>query len=207
MGLRFMPKCVISLAMKRILPLFLCLFTFASTSPIKSSWDETKKKPDYIGIAQELRSYEIMYAIDAEIHGIKFKQPVTMGFKTTKMKLRKGSIVGLCTYGNYFREIDINQEYWDQSSWESKRTLIYHEMTHCMCGRQHTWRGGVYPEDGPDNELRFRENRLKFYELPKGFLPDQCPASIMYPYVVSDECAIKHWSFYEDEMFDDCVPY
>lgn len=168
---------------------------------------KAKTSPVHVGIDTEILAFEISYVGDAASHGIKFKKPVTMGFSEIKWKKGKGTVVGLCTYGKNFREIDIDPKYWAESSWETKRTLIYHEMTHCLCGRYHTWKDGTYPEADSDMELMRDMGPKPFYKRPPGFLDDECAASIMYPYVLSDECIAKHWPYYDSEMFEGCKPY
>ncbi len=183
--------------MTKFLPLFLCFFALGSSVPNVDPWGRTKKQPDHVGIEKEIVAFEIMYDFEARIRGIKFKTPVTIVVSSFKMKKGKGTVVGLCTYGKNFREIDINMQYWHKSTWMTKRTLIYHEMTHCFCGRFHTWSGGEYPD----------AEKMPKAPLQVGLLGDGCPASIMYPIVVSDDCVAKHWDMYDSEMFDGCNPY
>lgn len=190
--------------MRVFLPLFLCFFVLGSAVPTVNYWGHVKTKPDHVGIDDELRGFETIYKVEAAVHGIKFKTPVTIGFSNIKGKKGKGTIVGLCTYGKNFREIDVDVDFWNKSTWKTKRTLIYHEMTHCMCSRLHTWQNGEYPEVDSDIEVIIDR---PFYKDPPGMLSDDCPASIMYPYVVSDECVDKHWSYYQNEMFEKCSPY
>lgn len=170
-------------------------------------WEHLKTKPEYTGIAKEIQQFSMLYTFDATVKNIKFTNRVTMGFTSIKIKRGRETFVGLCTYGKNFREIDIDLDYWDKSTWTTRRSLVYHEMNHCLCGRGHTWSGGTYPEidHSPD------KNPKKVTEPPNkkeaGLLDDGCPASIMYPYILNDECASKHWDLYSEEMFDGCDPY
>lgn len=189
--------------MRKVSAVFLCFFIIGSIVPKVNPWHKPKTKPQHVGIDKEILAFKKMYAIDAAINGIKFKTPVTIGFNSIKHKKGKPTVIGLCTYGNNFREIDVDIKYWKESSWKSKRTLIYHEMTHCFCGRLHTFRDGTYPEAEEIEKM----GKAPFSMLTPGYLQDGCPASIMYPYILSDECVDRHWEMYDSEMFEGCNPY
>lgn len=193
--------------MRKFLSAFLWSLIVGSAVPKIKDHNRAKTAPEHVGIAQEIYGFETMYVFDAMIHGLKFKSPVTMGFTTRKMKVGNETVVGLCTYGKNFREIDIDLKYWNESTWTTKRTLIYHEMTHCLCTRFHTYKNGTYPEIDSTFKKIIARVQMPFYKNPPGFYPDKCPLSIMYPYVVSDECIAKHWPEYENEMFEGCNPY
>jgi hypothetical protein len=189
-----------AVSMSKFSAVFLCFLVIGSSMPKVNPFHKPKIKPDQVGIDKEILVFEKMYALDAAMRGIKFKKHVTIGFSLIKKKKGKGTVVGLCTYGKKFREIDVDSQYWHESTWTSKRSLIYHEMTHCFCGRGHTFNDGIYPEadDLPKGP---------FFMIEPGYLQDGCPMSIMYPYILSDECVAKHWEMYDQEMFESCYPY
>jgi len=189
--------------MRKFSAVFLCFLIIGSIVAKVNPWHKPKTKPQHIGIDKEILSFRQMYALDAATNGITFSKPVTIGFNSIKRQKGKPTVIGLCTYGKNFREIDVDIKYWKESTWTSKRTLIYHEMTHCFCGRLHNFRGGTYPESDEIEKM----GMAKFYMVQPGYLADGCPMSIMYPYVLSDDCVNKHWDMYDDEMFDDCNPY
>lgn len=193
--------------MRVFLLIFLCLLTIGSTVPNITNWKDGKSGPDHIGIDQEFQGFKDMYVSEAMARGIKFTRPISIGFSKIGNDKTKDHPIGLCSYGYRWREIDIDVDYWNKSTWITKRSLLYHEMTHCFCEREHDWKDGVYPEvDSALGALRERYTE-PFWKLPPGFMDDGCPASIMYPRVLSDECAQKHWPYYDNEMFEYCRPY
>lgn len=72
-----------------------------------------------------------------------------------------GSVVGAC-YGNDYIEID--KEFWDESSDEGREKLVFHELGHCALGFDH------------NDAIR----------------PDGCHESMMHSYLDSDSCYRKH---------------
>lgn len=178
-------------------------------------WEVTKTSPVHVGVEPEVAKYEMAYRTLALGHGIIFKKSVTMGLNEIKSKkTKKGDwhVVGLCTRAPSFREVDADTKYWKESTETTRRTLIYHEMTHCFCTRGHDWSvGGVYPEieyEKSDVSTALAKPPLKTAAgSMSGMLSDGCPMSIMYPYVLNDKCALAHWPDYEREMFDRCEPY
>lgn len=168
--------------------------------------------PVHIGIDERLVPYDASYKFFSSLHNINFTKPVSIGFGRIISKKGK-RIVGLCHYAHDFREIDIDIDYWNESSLQSRETLIFHEMTHCRCTRFHDWGNTIpYPEpkddDGEDNEGALAEDSEADTEsVLAGFMIDGCPLSIMYPYVVDDSCMKAHKIDYMDEMFDRCKPY
>jgi hypothetical protein len=178
--------------------------------------NELQTAPIHLKPDAELQFYEAQYEILAFLHGICIENHVTMGFSDIRIKKKKGrGIVGLCMYGKNFREIDIDYDYWQKQSMLGRQTLIFHEMTHCLCGRMHDWDYNTpYPEPGSNEPDSLDVNKIVTINpmvdtkgLANGFLNDECPMSIMYPYVVSDGCMQKHLKMYLDEMFDRCQPY
>jgi hypothetical protein len=82
--------------------------------------------------------------------------------------------VGLCYLltGN----IEIDKEYWDRQDEAAREELIFHELGHCVMGKEH-------------NEKMIGD----------------CPASIMYPYIMPD-CYTRHREYYIKELFDKFEP-
>ena len=82
--------------------------------------------------------------------------------------------VGICYYvtGN----IEIDREYWNTHGEAAKEELIFHELGHCVLGREH-------------NEHMIGD----------------CPASIMYP-TLTPGCYKKHKDYYIKELFDKFEP-
>jgi hypothetical protein len=142
--------------------------------------------PEYKGIDPEIAPYINNYLDLANFMQIKFKNKVTIGFKD----INSNNIIGECNYGFGFREIDIDRTYWARASVISRSTLIFHEASHCYCGRIHDY--------GKDKE---------YVNLWEGRFDDFCPKSVMYPTIVSDDCVKYHYLQYIQEIFDRCQPY
>lgn len=145
-------------------------------------------------VEQEMQSYVKDYKELATINGITFRNTVTMGFTDIK----EDSVIGLCTYGITFRQIDIDLNYWRHASDMSKMALMYHELTHCYCTRDHDFgEGKPYPAKS--------EDRWKTPLTPaNGYFPDGCPMSMMHPVILEDTCTQLHYGEYVKEIFDRC---
>lgn len=146
--------------------------------------------------------YEISYESLAIGNGIKFTHHPTMGFNTIKKKKGYYNVIGPCTYGKNFREIDADIDFWNKSSDQTRRVLLYHELTHCLCDRDHDYKNGI---KYPDADTVKGNIIMEFME--PGVLKDGCPMTIMYPYILSDKCSFAHWNMYIKEMFNRCIPY
>lgn len=138
-------------------------------------------------------------------YNIKFKSKVSMGFS----KISKESVIGVCSYRPSFREIDLDSEYWKKANWNTKLALTFHELTHCYCGRDHDFGNGTMY---PDGSIKWVIQKLFLAQpltplKPPGFFEDKCPTSIMYPVVLDNQCFLKHYSYYVQEMFSRCQPY
>ena len=167
-----------------------------------------KYHPDYKGINIELLPYEIEYQLLASKHGIKFYTDITIGF-TSLRKDEKDLIIGQCNYGDDWREVDIDKNFWEKSSFLTKRALIFHELNHCHCERGHTY-GKNADKSYPDST--FEKFIFTLTPIPKdkserAYLDDGCPSSIMRPVIVDDSCMLHHFEYYIDEMFNHCIPF
>lgn len=171
-----------------IISLIVCLGSCASMV------GKVRLVPKYDGVDPKLQSYTQEWLNLAKDRGITFPKGVSIGFET----INKGSTVGQCWYGGFWREIDIDVGYWKILDENEKDSLLWHELTHCYCGRKHDY--------GKDKE--YGDDVKKAAEVVDGFYPlDGCPKSIMYPEVVDSYCIEKHLLDYETEMFDRCEPY
>jgi len=107
--------------------------------------------------------------------------------------------VGTC-YPIFPNEIDVNRDWWFETTSELKRTeLIFHELGHCILHRSHTeptMSGGII---GSIERFLFK---IGVYEQ-KGYLDDGCPASIMNNYILSEKCFYKHYTYYIDELYEE----
>lgn len=163
----------------------------------------SKEKPEYTGVdprAEDIVNYYMR--LSAQNH-ITFTNKVTVGFK----EINSGRIVGLCHRNQDFREIDIDINYWNRSSKIQKRILVLHELTHCYCERGHDYGPNKdYKDEFLTSLYRFLDKQYDT-DSKNGFFNDGCPLSLMYPQVVDEECAYKHYNHYIKEMFNDCEPY
>jgi len=162
-----------------------------------------KTHPDYVGVdprAQDLVD-EYMW-LSAQNH-IKFYDKVTIGFKV----INQGAVVGECTIAPTFREIDLDLTYWNETTKTTHLAVLFHELTHCYCGRGHDYGKDLnYPETAEARLKRALEWRIHGGPRP-GYGEDGCPFSLMHPSVVDDDCVIAHYNEYVKEMFDRCDPF
>lgn len=153
--------------------------------------------PTHHGVEDDLKVYVKDYKDLANINHITFKNIVVMGFSD----IDQGDIIGLCTYGLAFHQIDIDMRYWHSATETSRMSLMYHELTHCYCNRGHDWaKGKEYPSKSEDRlRAQLSENQ--------GYYNDGCPTTLMHPILVGDSCTLIHYNDYVKEMFDRCDPY
>lgn len=91
----------------------------------------------------------------------------------------KSPQVGVCKKWNNssYREVEIDRNFWNNSSDEKREQLILHELGHC--------------------ELNLNRE--------DSFLDDNCPASVMRSYVFFDHeinnCFVPNFKYYLDELF------
>lgn len=168
---------------------------------------EVKKAPEYKNIDPKLEELLKSYKEEATKRGIKFTKPLTMGFKD----IDDGNVVGLCTYGDDWREIDVDKKFWKKSNALTRKTLIYHELTHCLCTRGHDFgKDANYPEGVMAKILNDIPQHFRFYMLydpPPGYYDDGCPYSIMHPVVIDNQCMKDHKKEYAEEMWQRCKPW
>jgi len=184
----------------RLLVVFIAFFTCINI--ISCAINGSKIGPEYDGVDSKLQGYVDEYKRLAKDQGIIFKNGVTIGFK----KINQGNAVGMTYYGYTWREIDIDKEYYNKSSYITRWVLLMHELDHAYCTREHDYDGGKYPEK--------REDRIKEaldWQKRKGPKPgryeDICPTSIMYPSILDDDCVVAHYNDYIKEMFQRCIPW
>jgi len=183
--------------MKSLLAVIIALLFFACGQP------EVKKQPDYAGIDKRAQKIHDEFVDLAKKQNIKFDKPVTIGFT----HIKRDDVAGQCTMSNQFREIDVDIDYWEHSTELRKRALLYHELGHCYCYRDHDYgKNKKYPED----VAKRIADAIDYYlgrSLPKGYYLDGCPQSLMYPSVIDDECYVFHHNQYVKEIFDRCIPW
>lgn len=82
--------------------------------------------------------------------------------------------IGLCiTIANGLKEIILDDSFWYNDASEIQRkTLMFHELGHCIFNLQHN----------------------HFY------LNDGCPGSIMHEYMPHTYCLERHWDYYLNEL-------
>lgn len=157
-----------------------------------------KTSPKYKGVDPKVQNLVNEYKSLAKIQGITFKNNVTIGFKNIKDKYT----VGLCTYGNGWREIDIDEGYWEFTSDITHLVLVFHELGHCYCRRRHDFNHKDYPD--VDEIIKLAKNKKIGGD---GYYSDLCPKSLMYPMILEDDCVLAHYNDYITELFSGCQPY
>lgn len=184
--------------MKLLISVIIAIFLVSSCATVNIG----KVAPEYDGIDKRVNYIVKEYEELAKIQGIRFYNPVTIGFK----KINRDNIVGVCTYGITFREIDIDEDYWQRASETSKFILLFHELTHCLCNRGHDFaKNKKYPEKTIDKITE--EVFQKLTKIKNGYFDDGCPTSLMYPSVLDDDCTHAHYQEYIAEMFKRCRPW
>ena len=164
---------------------------------------DIKQFPEYKGVDPRAASFVKEYKELAKIQGITFKNDVTIGFK----KINSGNVIGICTRAPGWREIDLDLDFWASSTQISRMSLVYHELSHCYCGREHDWgTGKPYPETSADRAKEVLDALAK-NKIPPGRYEDGCPLSFLYPVILDDNCVLAHYDDYIKEMFNRCEPY
>lgn len=165
------------------------------------STENFKLKPEHKGVDPALQPLVGEYMWLSAQNNILFKNNVTIGFKHLS-----GTAVGMCTWGGWFREIDIDPTYWKLTGNRTHIALLFHELTHCYCGRGHDYADGVkYPRTADARLKQAIDWMVKGGERP-GFWDDGCPTSLMFPVVVDDTCVQEHYEEYTTEIFNRCKP-
>ena len=191
--------------MRQILHLLLLVSAASCAQPIIK--EHVKDRPAFSTEVTDPKIKAIsneFFALSKQ-NGLNFNSQVSIGFST----IDKSRVIGICTYGSTFREIDLDQGYWDRSTWISKVALLYHEMTHCYCGRDHDFDNGtMYPDNLIKSILDRYSGRVSDSPMKlQGYLDDYCPKSVMHPIIMSDQCFETHYSYYVKEMFARCKPF
>lgn len=117
---------------------------------------------------------------------------LTIGFKDYDSNT---NVVGTCHY--LAKEIDIRKSWWyGYRTTMQKLELVMHEIGHCLLYRGHT--------EKPRGKSFFKwAERLGFnigIFTEKRRLKNNCPASIMNPYMIGS-CFDRHFEYYTAELF------
>lgn len=180
---------------------YLILLSFIVLSLV-SSCGAKDKKFDNIdpNLAPLINEYKSQLSDKLKLPKISIAPRLTAGFSD---KFDDTETVGICkSWYDNDSEIEILKSFWEKSDEKTRAVLVWHEVTHCVCNRNHTHAGGAYPE--PKDGL-FSLTGLSGAELEKkGYFSDFCPTSIMHPYILSHYCIVKHWDHYKLEMLEGC---
>lgn len=187
-----------------LLTILLFLSVSCSKPPLKK---ETYERPVF---STEIDHPELKVISDeffklSHRNNITFSNKVSIGFAN----ITDENVIGLCYYKDTFREIFIDYKFWKKASWSPKTALIYHELAHCYCQRDHDFDEGTMYPDGSLKAIiqSFMAKQPIDYLKPDGYMSDSCPKSIMYPIIISDYCFKKHYPHYVKEMFNRCKAY
>lgn len=155
------------------------------------------------GINPKIGKYLNEYSTLAEKRGLGTSKELLKNITAGFGRIGKDSgTVGTCTpnFGGG-GEIEIDILYWKNKGDLTRRALVYHEATHCICGREHTYNyGKPYDETRKDPQSEWSKEQLK----ENGYFEDKCSVSLMHPKMQSDECLKTHWDHYVGEMFEGC---
>ena len=153
------------------------------------SWWMEQEVPKVVGIDPQAKSYVDNWLSLSNTYGFKITEEIKVGV----IKINDGNVIGRCYRSPVLRQVILDQSFWTQNGPIEKAALIYHELAHCYCNENHGWgKTGLYTKDGTNDS--------------HGFFWDECPKSLMYPYVVGEECYLRHYAEYMDEMFKKCEP-
>jgi len=155
-------------------------------------------KPLHKGIDSTLKPYIESFIIKSQgsINEQDFDN-LTVGFRKFKGK-DADRIAGLCFYSPFFREIDINIEWWRNTPDQLMREeLVFHELGHCVLNRIHTSPTQAHGIIGWFERLFFELGIFK----DRDFLSDGCPVSYMHPKTISSFCIYKHYNYYINELY------
>jgi hypothetical protein len=95
---------------------------------------------------------------------------------------KKGKAIGTCLDDHANPpEIEIDKEYWKTAEESSRTALVFHELGHCFCKKEHT-----------DKNSHLRD------------IVNRCPISIMNPSIPNPTCLESYWDEYIEEFFDNC---
>ena len=132
---------------------------------------------------------------------------ISIHFKKLEYSEKGEGTIGLCYWGfNAFGKggtpprIEIDPSYWEFHSEIQKRALIFHEIGHCGCQREH-----------PNVEVNWLVKLLDKAHISHrryaiNYFEDTCPRTIMHPYDLSSACLTRHKKYYDEEMFKHCTP-
>lgn len=193
------------MSMRRLFAILAILFAASCVQP--TAKEHIKERPTFsthIADPQLRVIIDEYFRLSARNH-VAFNGRVSVGFSN----IDRGRVIGTCTYRPTFREIDLDKRFWKESTWESKVALLYHELTHCYCERDHDFDDGEkYPNDSLEEIIQAIFAKQPFTPLkPDGYLEDSCPKSIMHPVIISDECFLTHYDYYTKEMFARCKAF
>lgn len=208
MGLTYPLRSDISSIMRYFLLLFLT-FSITTCTTKQSALDAPRMMPHYRGVDTRAYPYIQKYVKLANQNNIKFTKPVSVGFTNIDDDDSFGRAVAVCFYGKNFREIEIDKNEWAKYPEVVREQLLFHELTHCFCGRGHNFVNSKnqweeYPKIGIQEILSGIFGRWPFNSRPSGVYLDKCPISIMYPRVLPKQCDLKHNQDYIKEMFIGC---
>lgn len=185
--------------------LLICAVASCAKPPIKH---EVKEKQMFTAeiTDPELKTITDEFFKLSKRNNIEFTNKVSMGFS----KIDRGSVIGTCTYQETFREIDFDSDYWSRATWLEKVALVYHEMAHCYCERDHDFDDGkMYPDNSFKAIIQswLAKTPPMTPMRPPGYLDDGCPKSLMHPTIIDDQCMKDHYDHYVKEMFERCEPF
>ena len=194
-------QCIMTNMFRLFIKVYVILAMVLAITAVRScSESHEKTEPEYHGVDPTLQPIVDQYLRISSDNNVVFSNQVTLGLKN----INEGGAVGICNYGKNWREIDVDKGYWERSSEVTHYALLFHELTHCYCGRDHDY--GEEKMYKTVKELR-KENEAGIKHAGGGFYEDNCPTSLMYPIVVDDECMIAHYKEYVKEMFNRCEPF
>jgi hypothetical protein len=174
-------------------------FIVALLLPTGCAPDNTllRSEPKHTGIDPEMLKYvhEYVKLYGPDDQSEFFKNRLSAAFSDFA-----GQTAGACwEFGPKRREIEIDLYTWAKSEPIERKFLFFHELTHCLCNRGHTWSGTKYGKVADEDNNKYVSKNGYFDE-------DSCPMSIMHPRMLPAHCLKDREAYYLNEMREGCNP-
>ncbi len=127
---------------------------------------------------------------EAAKRGVEINESVRSASLVDDMEGKPDDVFGICATDYLGKRVEIRRKSWNIATEWDKRSVVFHELGHCLLGREHmdqTTRLWVAPMNSDRAGVAFS------YELPD---------SIMHPaFAISGEDLELLWVAYLDELF------
>jgi len=118
--------------------LFVSLITIGACIEEDISVTEEQSVQEFPLVDEALWSHFVAFEEAAEERGLQVELNATT-IRGTIEEIHEEDIAGTCTYGGRtnFRDVVIDESFWDNSSFLAREYIVFHELGHCFLGRDH----------------------------------------------------------------------